>query len=137
MPPSVADLREAIRACDGILIATPEYNYSIPGVLKNALDWVSRGDGQPFAYSLWPSSRFHQGRLGGARVQYDLRKVLLYMNAQLLAKPEVFIGGAAGKFDANGECIDATTRGFVKHQMTAFTRWIEAVKRMTLGAERE
>ena len=133
MPASVVELREAIRASDGILIATPEYNFSIPGVLKNALDWVSRGDDQPFAYKPVVIITASPGPLGGARVQYDLRKVLLYMNAQLLAKPEVFIGGAAGKFATSGECIDATTRGFVKDQMTAFVRWIEAVKRMGLG----
>lgn len=136
IPPSVVELRAAIRMCDGVVIATPEYNFSIPGVLKNALDWVSRGDDQPFSYKPVAIITASPGPLGGARVQYDLRKVLLYMNAQLLAKPEVFIGGAAGKFDANGECVDETTRGFVKGQMTAFVRWIEAVKRMGLGAER-
>ena len=69
------------------------------------------------------------GPLGGARVQYDLRKVMLYLNAAVLAKPEVFIGAAA-KFDAEGRCTDETTRKFVGAQMAAFEHWIAAVGRM-------
>jgi chromate reductase len=133
-PPPVVALREIIRSCDGVLIATPEYNFSIPGVLKNALDWISRGDDQPFAHKPVAIISASTGPLGGARVQYDLRKVMLFMNAQMLSKPEVFIGGAVAKFGPNGECTDETTRKFVTAQMTAFVRWIEAVKRMRLGS---
>lgn len=129
-PASVLALREAIRQADGVLIASPEYNFSIPGVLKNALDWVSRGDDQPFAYKPVALLSASPGPLGGARLQYDLRKVLLFMNAQVLAKPEVFIGGAAGKFSAEGSCTDETTRKFVTAQMAAFAKWIPAVEAM-------
>jgi chromate reductase len=70
------------------------------------------------------------GPLGGARVQYDLRKVLLFMNAMVLQKPEVFIGSANTKFDANRQCTDEGTRKFVTDQMSAFERWIQGVRRM-------
>ena len=130
-PPSVADLRERLRRADAVVIATPEYNFSIPGVLKNALDWVSRGDDQPFAMKPVAILSASPGPVGGARVQYDLRKVLLFMNAMVLAKPEVFIGLAPKKFDAQGVCIDDDTRKFTAAQMQSLERWIAGVKRMT------
>jgi chromate reductase len=131
LPPPVAALRERIRRADGVLIVTPEYNFSVPGGLKNVLDWLSRGDDQP-----WPSkpvaiASASTGPVGGARMQYDLRKVLLYLNALVLAKPEVFIAMAQTKFDAGtGRCTDEVTRRFVTDQMVAFERWIGAVGRM-------
>ena len=130
MPPAVAALRERVRRADGVLIATPEYNFSIPGGLKNLLDWLSRGDDQPFALKPLALLSASPGPLGGARVQYDLRKVMLFLNAAVLVKPEIFIGGAGAKFDAQGLCTDDTTRRFVGDQMVAFQRWIAGVKRM-------
>lgn len=130
LPAPVAALRERIRGADGVLIATPEYNFSVPGGLKNVLDWVSRGDDQPFAGKPVAILSASQGPLGGARVQYDLRKIFLYLNSMLLVKPEVFIGMAAGKFDAAGLCTDATTRKFVGDQMLALQKWIGGVRRM-------
>ena len=130
LPPAVAALREQIRQADAVLIATPEYNFSVPGGLKNVLDWTSRGDDQPWA--LKPVALFSAsaGPLGGARVQYDLRKIMLFLNAAVLVKPEVFIGSAMGKFDAQGQCTDDTTRKFVGDQMVALDRWIAAQARM-------
>jgi chromate reductase len=92
---------------------------------------VSRGDDQPFNYMPVAILSASPGPVGGARVQYDLRKVLLFMNAQVLAKPEIFIGGAAAKFAADGSCGDEITRKFAADQMLAFQHWIGAVKRMT------
>ena len=129
-PPEVHALRERIRRADGVLIVTAEYNFSIPGVLKNALDWISRGADQPFAMKPVAIMSASPGPLGGARVQYDLRKVLLFMNAMVLAKPEVFIGLANTKFDANRQCTDEATRKFVTDQMSSFERWIQGVRRM-------
>ena len=134
MPTSVATLREQIRKADGVVIATPEYNFSIPGVLKNALDWISRGDDQPFAFKPVAIISAAPGPVGGARVQYDLRRVMLFMNAQVLTKPEVFISGSFTKFDEQGHCKDETTRKFVSDQMAAFKRWIEAVERANFTA---
>jgi chromate reductase len=134
MPATVAALRERLRRADGVLFVTPEYNFSIPGGLKNAIDWISRGEDQPFAGKPVAIMSASPGPLGGARVQYDLRRAMLFMNAHVLGRPEVFIGGVAGKFDAQGHCTDETTRKFVGDQMRAFERWIGAVKRMTAPA---
>lgn len=131
LPPAVAALKARIARADAVIIATPEYNFSVPGGLKNVLDWLSRGDDQPFALKPVAILTASPGPLGGARVQYDLRKVLLFMNALVLAKPEVFIGGAAAKFDvAAGTCTDETARKFVSDQMASFERWIAGAKRM-------
>ncbi|RYF57944.1 MAG: NAD(P)H-dependent oxidoreductase [Comamonadaceae bacterium] len=130
VPPAVSVLRERIREADGVLIATPEYNFSIPGMFKNALDWLSRGDDQPFAHKPVAILSASPGPLGGSRVQYELRKVLLFMNAMVLAKPEVFIGNAAARFDAEGHCLDDTTRAFVSAQMTSLEAWVQSVRRM-------
>ena len=86
-PASVQALRERIRRADGLLIATPEYNFSIPGVFKNVIDWVSRGEDQPFANKPVAILSAAPGPLGGARVQYDLRRVMLFVNAMVLVKP--------------------------------------------------
>ena len=129
-PAEVSVLRERIRRADGVLIVTPEYNFSIPGFLKNALDWVSRGEDQPFAMKPVAIMSASPGPVGGARVQYDLRKVLLFMNAMVLAKPEIFIGLVNTKFDANRQCTDDNTRKLVGDQMRAFERWIQGVRRM-------
>jgi chromate reductase len=130
-PASVQALRERIRRADALMIATPEYNFSIPGVFKNVIDWVSRGEDQPFANKPVAILSATPGPLGGARVQYDLRRVMLFVNAMVLVKPEIFIGGAGGKFDAEGNCTDETTRKFVGDQMKSFEKWIGMVKRMT------
>lgn len=134
VPEAVAALTHRIRQCDGLVIATPEYNFSIPGVLKNAIDWVSRGDDQPLNGKPVAILSASPGPLGGARVQYDLRKVMLFVNAMVLIKPEVFIGAAAGKFSASGECTDEPTRSFVAQQMNAFVKWIDEVRRMCAAA---
>lgn len=130
MPPEVHDLREKIRSADAVLLGSPEYNYSISGVLKNALDWVSRGADQPLAGKPVALMTASTGPFGGARSQYDLRKVLLFMNAMVLMKPEVLIGSAASKFDVNGECTDEPTRKVVGDQMAALQDWIVKVRRM-------
>lgn len=130
VPDVVAALAHRIRHCDGVVIATPEYNFSIPGVLKNTIDWVSRDDEQPFNGKPVAILSASPGPLGGARMQYDLRKVLLFVNAMVLIKPEVFIGNAAAKFASSGECIDEATRSFVQQQMDAFVKWIDGAHRM-------
>jgi chromate reductase len=94
------------------------------------IDWLSRGEDQPFAHKPVAILSASPGPLGGARVQYDVRRVMLFVNAMVLVKPEVFIGGAVGKFDAEGNCTDETTRKFVGDQMKSFEKWIGAVKRM-------
>lgn len=129
-PAAVQSLRERIRQADGVVIASPEYNFSIPGVFKNVFDWISRGADQPLAHKPVALLSATTGPLGGARVQYDFRRVLLFMNAMVLQKPEIYVGNAAQKFSADGACVDETTRQFLAEQMAAFKPWIESVQRM-------
>jgi chromate reductase, NAD(P)H dehydrogenase (quinone) len=119
-PAAVNGLADAIRAADGVIFCTPEYNFSLPGGLKNAIDWVSRLPNQPFAGS---RSRSNRSPLG--RVQYDLRRMMVFLDALTLNKPEIFIGGCAAKLDdKTGELKDDATRNFLKQQLEAFAQFI-------------
>jgi chromate reductase len=124
-PGPVNVLADAMRIADGVIIVTPEYNYSIPGGLKNAIDWVSRLPNQPFAGKPVALQSASPGPLGGARVQYDLRRAMVFLDAFVLNKPEIFIGGCASKIDERtGELKDAATRDFIKQQLAAFAKFI-------------
>lgn len=124
-PAGVTALADAIRAADGVIFSTPEYNFSLPGGLKNAIDWVSRLPDQPFAGKPIAIQSASPGPLGGARVQYDLRRVMVFLDALTLNKPEIFVGGCAEKFDQKtGALTDAATRDFVKQQLAAFAKFI-------------
>jgi chromate reductase len=124
-PAAVNALADAIRAADGVIFCTPEYNFSIPGGLKNAIDWVSRLENQPFAGKPVALMSASPGPVGGARMQYDLRRSMVFLDAFTLNKPEIFIGNCASKFDEKtGELKDETTRNFIKQQLTAFAAFI-------------
>ena len=126
-PEAVNALADAIRAADGVIFITPEYNFSIPGGLKNAIDWVSRLQNQPFAGKPIALQSASPSPLGGGRVQYDLRKSMVFLDALVLNKPEIFIAGANAKFDEKtGELKDEPTRNFLKQQLVAFAKFIEA-----------
>ena len=112
-PPAVAALKAQIRAADAVLLVTPEYNFSIPGVLKNTLDWLSRPPEPPFDGKPVAIMGASPGPVGTARVQYDLRKVLGFMNTFTVNKPEVFISFAQNKFNADGELTDEPTGKFI------------------------
>jgi chromate reductase, NAD(P)H dehydrogenase (quinone) len=112
-PAEVAALKAQIRAADAVLLVTPEFNFSIPGVLKNTLDWMSRPPEPPFDGKVVAIMGASPGPVGTARVQYDLRKVLVFMNSFTVNKPEVFINLCAGKFDAAGNLTDETTAKFI------------------------
>jgi chromate reductase len=127
IPEAVMRLAQQIREADALLIASPEYNFSISGVLKNAIDWLSRVPAPPFKDKPVAILSATMGPLGGARQQYDLRKVLGSQDALVLVKPEVFIGQAQTKFDAEGKLTDAATRKAVTDQMLALERWIARV----------
>lgn len=119
---------EEIAAADGLLIATPEYNFSLPPLLKNAIDWVSKMPNQPFMNK--PAAVFSasQGPLGGARVQYDVRKILVQLWALMLPRPEVFIGVAQSKFDKDGKLTDEATRKFLTELCAGLKTWIERMR---------
>ena len=123
-PPRVVELKARIRAADAILFSTAEYNFSIPGVLKNAIDWASR----PHGDSAWTGKPVavmgaSVGMLGSARAQYHLRQVFVFLDVYPLNKPEVMIGAAASKFDAAGELTDATARKLIGELLTALVAW--------------
>ncbi|WP_237212884.1 NADPH-dependent FMN reductase [Falsiroseomonas oryziterrae] len=128
-PPAVAAFRAAIKAADAILIATPEYNYSVPGVLKNAIDWASRAPDQPFDGKPVAIMGASGGLLGTARAQYDLRKVFVFLNGHVLNKPEVMIGQSATRFDAEGRLTDEKTRELIAQQLAALRDWAERLRR--------
>ena len=121
LPASVQQLREQIKAADALVIATPEYNYSIPGVLKNAIDWASRPPEQPFDGKPVAIIGATPGGLGTSRAQYHLRQVFVYLNGLLLNRPEVFISGATSKFDASGKLTDAATAENLGKMLVALT----------------
>ncbi|SHK28654.1 NAD(P)H-dependent FMN reductase [Roseomonas rosea] len=127
-PSSVEAFRQAVREADAVLIATPEYNYSIPGVLKNAIDWASRPPEQPFDNKPIGIMGASQGLLGTARAQYDLRKMCVFLNAYPLNKPEVFIAQSGGKVDAAGRLTDEATRGFIAQLVVALRDWALRIK---------
>lgn len=124
LPPSVAALKTAIRQADALLIATPEHNWSVPGVLKNAIDWASRppGDnsfqGKPIA--LMGAST---GLYGTVRAQLHLRQVLASLDAYVLNRPQVLVARAQEKFDAEGRLIDEPTRTLVRNLLVALRDW--------------
>jgi chromate reductase len=123
-PPRVVEFKAAIRAADAILISTAEYNYSIPGVLKNAIDWASR----PFGDSAWKGKPVaimgaSVGMLGTARAQYHLRQVFVFLDMHPLNLPEVMIGNAAQRFDEAGRLTDETSRKLITQQLVALIDW--------------
>lgn len=127
-PESVRALGAHIAQADGVLIATPEYNYSVPGVLKNALDWVSRLPQAPFADKPVAIMGASPGMLGTARAQYHLRQSFVFLRSHMLSAPEVMIAAAQQKFDAAGNLTDAPTREFLGKFLTAFAAWIERLR---------
>jgi chromate reductase len=127
-PPSVQELKEQIRAADALLIATPEYNYSIPGVLKNAIDWASRPYGDN-AWSEKPAAIMGAsvGMIGTARAQYHLRQVMVFLNMFPLNQPEVMIAKAHERFDAEGNLTDEKTKEFIRQLLQSLVDWTRRI----------
>ncbi len=119
---------EAIRSADAVIIVSPEYNWSIPGGLKNAIDWASRLKDQPFAGKPVALQSAAGGLLGGSRMQYHLRQSLTSIEAVLFGKPEVIVTFAAKKFDEKTlELTDQPTREMIKAQLEAFEKFVRRV----------
>jgi chromate reductase len=123
-PPSVEDFRARIKAADGLLIVTPEYNYSIPGVLKNAIDWASRPPEQPFDGKPIGLMGAAGGAFGTARSQYHLRQCFVFLNGLVMTRPEVMIPAAHTKFDASGKLTDQPTADFIAAHLAALKAWV-------------
>lgn len=124
-PEAVTAMGVTIASADGVIIVSPEYNYSIPGTLKNALDWLSRLSPQPFVGKPVAIQTASPGFLGGARAQYHLRQCFVFLDAHVLNKPEVMIGQVATKVSGDpGILKDTATRDFIAGQLTTFAAMI-------------
>ena len=122
-PPSVVALREAIARADAVLFVSPEYNYSIPGVLKNAIDWASRGADQPFKGKPASVMGASPGIVGTARMQYHLRQVMVFLEMLPVNKPEVIINQVHTRFDETGKLTDEMTAGVIRGHLEALDAW--------------
>jgi chromate reductase len=128
-PPPVETLRRQIAAADALLFVTPEYNYSMSGVLKNAIDWASRPPDQPFAGKPVAIMGAAAGMAGSGRAQYDLRRSCVFLDMHPLNKPEVLIGQAQTKFDAEGRLTDEVGRGLIRDMLVALEQWTRLIGR--------
>ena len=123
-PERVRQLKQRIRAADAILIVTPEYNYSIPGVLKNAIDWASR----PYGDNAWEGKPValmgaSVGAMGTSRAQYHLRQAFVFLNMYPLNRPEVMITNASQRFDVKGNLTDEDTKAHIQKLLAALVAW--------------
>jgi chromate reductase len=128
LPAPVEKLRTQIARADGLLFVTPEYNYSVPGVLKNAIDWASRPPNQPFAGKPTGIQGASFGVGGTMRAQYHLRQMAVFLDMHILNKPEVFVRGAGEKFDKEGHLVDEETRKIVRQHLEALVAWTRRMK---------
>jgi len=127
-PAKIVELKKRIRAADALLFVTPEYNYSIPGVLKNAIDWASR----PYGDSAWsgkPAAIMgaSPGSIGTARAQYHLRQIFVFLNMFPINKPEVMISNAAKRFDAEGNLTDDVTKDLIRQLLQNLVDWAQRI----------
>ncbi|MCX7122923.1 MAG: NAD(P)H-dependent oxidoreductase [Gammaproteobacteria bacterium] len=128
-PESVQILREKIRASNGLLIATPEYNYSMSGVLKNTIDWLSRPSTDPVLFDK-PLAIIgaSMGMMGSARAQYHLRQSAVFLNMHVLNKPELFVNAVHTKFNEQLELTDLPTQDVLKQVLESFQKWIKQLE---------
>jgi chromate reductase len=125
-PPVVRDFKQRVAAADAVLFVTPEYNRSVPGVLKNAIDIASR----PYGQSAWNGKpgaviSVSPGAIGGFGANQHLRQSMVFLNVPMLQQPEAYIGGAGTLFDDKGDIVEDATREFLEKFLQAFSAWIE------------
>ena len=133
-PARVTEFKARIRAADAILFSTPEYNYSIPGVLKNAIDWASR----PYGDSAWDGKPVavmgaSVGQQGTSRAQYHLRQVFVFTNMHPLNQPEVMIAAASHRFDEGGNLTDDTAKELIRQLLAGLVAWSRRLEKGTEG----
>ena len=129
-PVKIVELKKRIREADAILFVTPEYNYSIPGGLKNAIDWASR----PYGDNAWNGKPVavmgaSLGTLGTARAQYHLRQVFVFLNMLTINQPEVMIANAAQNFDAEGNLTNETTKNLIRQLLANLVGWTRGLQK--------
>ena len=127
-PAKIIEFKKQIRAADALLFSTPEYNYSVPGVLKNAIDWASR----PYGDNAWagkPAAIMGAsiGMIGTARAQYHLRQIFVFLNVYPINQPEVMIANAAERFDAEGNLTDEKTKEYIRKLIEALVEWTNRI----------
>ena len=128
-PQIVVEFKQKIRNADALLIATPEYNYSVPGVLKNTIDWASRPrvdtpfEGKPIAIM-----NASIGRFGGARAQYHLRQIFIFLNMHPVNRPEVMLSFAQDNVDTNGKVTNEQTRQLIRQLLDALVEWTKRLR---------
>src|SRR6185437_7767541 len=128
-PPAAEELAAAIRSADGVIVVSPEYNWTIPGALKNAIDWVSRMKDQPFKDKPVALQSCSQGPLGGSRMQYHMRQSLTSVDAIMFGRPEILVTFAAKKFDEKTlELTDQPTIDIVTQQLADFDQFSRCIR---------
>jgi chromate reductase len=131
-PAKVADLKQRVRSADAILFVTPEYNYSVPGVLKNAIDWASR----PYGDSAWNGKPVaimgaSVGTIGTARAQYHLRQMFVFLNMYAVNQPEVMLSNAHKHFDEQGKLTDETAKKLIRQLLEELVNWTKRLQGQT------
>jgi chromate reductase len=125
-PPAARKFKEQVQAADAVLFVTPEYNRSVPGVLKNAIDVASR----PYGQSAWDGKpgaviSVSPGAIGGFGANHHLRQSLVFLNVPVMQQPEAYVGNASTLFDDQGKLINDSTRNFLQKFLAAYEHWIE------------
>lgn len=136
VPQAVLDFAEAVRTADALLIATPEYNHSVPAVLKNAIDWISRqSSSNPLRHKPIALAGASAGQFGTVRVQAHLRQIFASgIEAYVMIKPDLFVTNAASKIDADGVVTDEETRTRIAAHVTALVAWSQQVRKETVAS---
>lgn len=129
-PAKVAELKQRIRGADAILFVTPEYNYSVPGLLKNAIDWASR----PYGDSAWNGKPVavmgaSVGTIGTARAQYHLRQMFVFLNMYAVNQPEVMVSNAHKHFDQDGKLTDDTAKKLIRQLLEELVNWTRRLQK--------
>jgi chromate reductase, NAD(P)H dehydrogenase (quinone) len=127
-PSAAQQAIDRVTAADALLFVTPEYNYSIPAPLKNAIDWISRAPSQPFAGKPAAMMGASMGLLGTVRAQMHLRHSMVFLNMHPVNKPEVMIGQAQNKFDASGNLTDEAAKGLIRDLLAALAAWTRKLR---------
>jgi chromate reductase, NAD(P)H dehydrogenase (quinone) len=134
LPSKVKEFKAKIRESDALLIATPEYNYSVPGVLKNAIDYASRPYGDnPFDDKPVAIMSASVGMIGGARAQYHLRQMFVFLNMHPVNVPEVIVTFASDKFDSEGNLLDDNTKKFLTQLLQNLSNWTRRLRDIKLA----
>ena len=131
-PAKVTELKQRIRSADAVLFVTPEYNYSVPGVLKNAIDWASR----PYGDSAWKGKPVavmgaSVGTIGTARAQYHLRQMFVFLNMYAVNQPEVMVSNAHKYFDEAGKLTDETAKKLIRQLLGELVNWTKRLQKQT------